>query len=65
MLIWALLFLAVSIITAILAFSGVAIAISFIAKILFFIALIFFLVFLVLLIVQKMKSSTESLPPKK
>lgn len=63
MLLWALLFLVVAIITAVLGFSGVAVAISFMSKVLFFISLIFFLVFFILVIVQKLEKHEDEKKP--
>ena len=60
MLIWAFLFLAIGLITGFLAFSGVAIAISFFSKILFFISLILFMLFFVLIVLDKIKRSASS-----
>lgn len=56
MLIWAILFLAIAIIAGILAFGGVAVAISFYAKILFLISLICLLLFIILIILEKLKN---------
>lgn len=56
LLLWGLLFLAAAIVTGILAFGGIAIAISFFAKILFFISLVCVLIFVVLMIIERIKA---------
>lgn len=53
MFLWALLFLLIAIVTALVGFSGVAIAVSLLSKILFFISIVSFIVFLVLIFVEK------------
>lgn len=55
---WAILFFLISIVAGILAFTGVAVAITFYAKIFFFIALIFFMLFLILVLLRKAKSKS-------
>jgi uncharacterized membrane protein YtjA (UPF0391 family) len=53
MILWALLFVCLAIITGILGFSGIVVAITFFSKILFFISLICFFIFIVLIIINK------------
>lgn len=60
LILWAVLFLAVAVVTGILAFGGVAIAISFFAKIFFFISLLCLIIFMVLIIFQRIKANSEN-----
>ncbi|MBI5447273.1 MAG: DUF1328 domain-containing protein [Gammaproteobacteria bacterium] len=53
MLLWAILFLVFAIILGILAFGGIAIAISFFTKVLFALSFVCFLVALILIIIEK------------
>jgi uncharacterized membrane protein YtjA (UPF0391 family) len=62
LILWALLFFVIAIVTGIIAFGGVAIAISFFSKFLFLIALVCFLIFLLLIIVQKIKTRPDTKP---
>lgn len=55
LLLWAILFLVIAIILGLLAFSGVAIAISFFTKVLFFLSLLCFLISLILVIIEKIQ----------
>lgn len=55
LILWALLFFVIAIMAAILAFGGVAVAISAFAKFLFYIALFCFLIFVCLILIQKIK----------
>lgn len=55
LLLWAILFLVLAITLGLLAFSGVAIAISFFTKVLFFLSLICFIISLILVIIEKMQ----------
>jgi uncharacterized membrane protein YtjA (UPF0391 family) len=59
LILWAMLFLILSIVLGYMAFGGIAVAITFFSKILFFIALVCFLLFLVLIIVGRMKTRAE------
>lgn len=60
LLLWAILFLVIAIILGSLAFSGVAIAISFFTKILFFLSLMCFLISLILVIIEKMQKKENN-----
>ncbi len=60
-LLYAILFLALAIILFILAFGGIAVAISFFTKLLFFLALICVLVSLILIIIEKMQRRERKL----
>jgi len=60
LLLWAILFLVIAIILGLLAFSGVAIAISFFTKILFFLSLMCFLISLILVIIEKMQKKENN-----
>lgn len=53
MMLWAILFFLLAVVTGILGFTGVAVAITFYAKLLFFIATIFFMLFLILVLLNK------------
>lgn len=59
LLLWAILFLFVAIVLFIVAFGGVAIAISFFTKILFFISFLCFLIALILMILEKIKTKEK------
>jgi uncharacterized membrane protein YtjA (UPF0391 family) len=56
LLLWAILFFAVAIILSIVAFGGIAIAISFFTKILFFFALVCFIVSFILIVIDKIQA---------
>lgn len=56
-LLWAILFLVISISIYILAYAGIAIALSTFTKFLFFVALIGFLIALILVVIEKMQKS--------
>lgn len=53
MLMWSLVFLLIAIGAGILAFTGIAIAITFYAKFLFFVSILCFIIFLVLFLIRK------------
>lgn len=52
---WAVVFLIVAIVLALLAFGGIAVAISFFSKMLFLLSFICFLVFIVLMLLERYK----------
>lgn len=56
LLLWAILFIMVAIILGILAFGGVAIAITFFTKILFLLSFICFFIALILIFIEKIKA---------
>lgn len=55
LILWALLFFIVGIILGVVAFGGIAIAVSFFTKILFLMALICFLISFILVIVERIQ----------
>ncbi len=56
LLLWAILMIILAIVLGILAFGGIAIAISFFTKILFLLSLICFVIGLVLIFIEKVRS---------
>lgn len=55
LLLWAILFFILAIVLGIMAFGGIAVAISFFTKLLFFLAFVCFLISLILMIVERMR----------
>lgn len=55
-LLWAILFLVIAIALGILAFGGIAIAVSFFTKILFLLSFICFLIALILIVIEKIQA---------
>jgi uncharacterized membrane protein YtjA (UPF0391 family) len=53
MLLWAILFFLISIVAGILAYTGIAVAVTFYAKVFFFIATVSFMIFLILIFLRK------------
>lgn len=56
LLLWAILFLAAAIVLGVIAFGGIAIAISFFTKLLFIASFLCFLIALILIIVEKIQA---------
>ena len=56
LLLWAALFFVLAIILGVIAFGGIAIAISFFTKVLFFFSLLCFLTSFILVIIEKIQS---------
>lgn len=54
-LLWAILFLVVAIALFVMAFGGIAIAITFFTKLLFFLSLMCFIVALILIVIEKIQ----------
>ena len=61
LLLWSALFFVMGIILGIIAFGGIAIAISFFTKILFVLALICFLISFILIIVEKIQAKEKKI----
>lgn len=61
LLLWAILFLVIAITLGVLAFGGIAIAVSFFTKILFFISFICFLIALILIVIEKIQKKENLL----
>ncbi len=55
-LLWAILFLVIAIALGILAFGGIAIAVSFFTKVLFLLSFICFLIALILIVIEKIQA---------
>jgi uncharacterized membrane protein YtjA (UPF0391 family) len=53
LLLWAILFLILAITISVLAFGGIAVAVTFFTKLLFFVAFICFLISLILIVIEK------------
>lgn len=59
MLLWSVIFLLVAIVTGVLAFTGVVVAVTFIAKVLFFISLVCLGIFFILFMLRRMKPKDD------
>lgn len=59
MFIWALLFLLLAIVTGLVGFSGIAIAVSFLSKILLLVSGVSFIIFLVLVLVERYQNQKK------
>jgi uncharacterized membrane protein YtjA (UPF0391 family) len=60
-LLWAILFLVIAIALGILAFGGIAIAVSFFTKVLFLLSFICFLIALILIVIEKIQAKKRQL----
>ena len=60
-LLWAILFLVIAIALGILAFGGIAIAVSFFTKVLFLLSFICFLIALILIVIEKIQAKERQL----
>lgn len=61
LLVWAILFLILAITIFVLAFGGIAIAITFFTKLLFFIAFVCFLISLGLMLMEKIRNKEKKM----
>jgi uncharacterized membrane protein YtjA (UPF0391 family) len=59
LLLWAILFFVVAVVLGIVAFGGIAIAISFFTKILFFLSFFCFLIAFILVLVEKIQAKSQ------
>ena len=60
-LLWAILFIVIAIALGILAFGGIAIAVSFFTKVLFLLSFICFLIALILVVIEKIQAKERQL----
>jgi uncharacterized membrane protein YtjA (UPF0391 family) len=59
LLLWAILFLILAIALGILAFGGIAVAVTFFTKLLFFLSLICFLISFILIVIEKIQAKEK------
>lgn len=59
LLLWAILFLVAAIVLGVVAFSGIAIAVSFFTKVMFVLSFLCFIVALVLVLVEKIQAKEK------
>lgn len=64
LLLWSVLFILVGILLAMMAFSSVAIAISFFTKIMFFCALVCFIIAFILVLVERIEKKEKEIEKK-
>lgn len=60
LLLWAILFLVAAIVLGVVAFSGIAIAVSFFTKVMFVLSFLCFIVALVLVLVEKIQAKEKN-----